>query len=554
MTEKELKKYLEKNYPKENSACEHKEFKSLKNSVSGRKGEDIISYVSAIANMEGGHLILGVQDNTLEIVGIENFADYRVENLPYRLSGNCTYLDSENIAIKSIVTTDTRKTVWIIYIPKHLPRKPVLAHKTAWQRSGDSIIEMTPQREQMILSESIEVTDDYSAKIIENASVKDLSEEAISFAREEYKKKHHNLVDEVDSWSNAQFLEKAKLTKQGSITFTTLLLLGKDEAYHFLTPCIPRITWILKDADNIEMAYEHFGLPFILSVKKVHDKIRNFKYRYMTDENFFPEEVEKYDNWILYEALHNAIAHQNYELAGKISVVEFPDKISIANPGAFLAGDINDVIISDTPPHRYRNNFLANAMVEVNMIDTIGSGIKRMYSIQKKRFFPMPDYLLERDKVTVTIHGKILDEKYTELLAKNSELSLMDAVFLDRIAKKQPIDDVVIQDLKAKGLIEGRKPNFHISLKVAKETGEHIHYTKLKGVDDAFIRQIILEHLERFETAKRSDFEEILLDKLPDALDIVQKKHKVKNNLQALKKAGKIDVKGKIWRMSKVLF
>ena len=51
-------------------------------------------------------------------------------------------------------------------------------------------------------------------------------------------------------------------------------------------------------------------------------------------------------------------------------------------------------------------------MVALNMIDTIGSGIKRMFLTQKNRFFPMPDFDLSTpERVVVRIHGKILDEK-----------------------------------------------------------------------------------------------------------------------------------------------
>ena len=58
MTEKELKQYLLRNFPRENEKCEWKEFKSLKHSVSGRIGEDVISYISSISNMKGGQLII----------------------------------------------------------------------------------------------------------------------------------------------------------------------------------------------------------------------------------------------------------------------------------------------------------------------------------------------------------------------------------------------------------------------------------------------------------------------------------------------------------------
>ena len=56
MLELELQQYLQREYPQENSRCEWKEFKNLKNSFCGDEKNDVISYVSAIANMEGGHL------------------------------------------------------------------------------------------------------------------------------------------------------------------------------------------------------------------------------------------------------------------------------------------------------------------------------------------------------------------------------------------------------------------------------------------------------------------------------------------------------------------
>jgi ATP-dependent DNA helicase RecG len=59
------------------------------------------------------------------------------------------------------------------------------------------------------------------------------------------------------------------------------------------------------------------------------------------------------------------------------------------------------------------------------------------------------------------------------------------------------------------------------------------------------------EAVSRFGKEKRIDFEKIVLDKLPAFLDIEQKKNKVKNNLQTLKKSGVISNDGKVWKMSK---
>lgn len=91
MTEVELKQYIKDNYPFENESCEWKEFKSLKHSFSGKAGDDIISYISAIANMEGGHLVIGIEDGTHNIVGIQDFNNHTVQNIKLGLVEKCSH-------------------------------------------------------------------------------------------------------------------------------------------------------------------------------------------------------------------------------------------------------------------------------------------------------------------------------------------------------------------------------------------------------------------------------------------------------------------------------
>jgi ATP-dependent DNA helicase RecG len=56
MTELQLELYIKAHYSKENERCEWKAFSNLKNAVAGSAGEDVISYVSSISNMEGAIL------------------------------------------------------------------------------------------------------------------------------------------------------------------------------------------------------------------------------------------------------------------------------------------------------------------------------------------------------------------------------------------------------------------------------------------------------------------------------------------------------------------
>ena len=98
MQESELQQYLLRNYPQENACCEWKEFKNLKNSFCGDEKNDVISYVSAIANMEGGHLVIGVHDSSLEIVGTDTY-NYDRQKAILRLTERCVNLSTEGLDI-----------------------------------------------------------------------------------------------------------------------------------------------------------------------------------------------------------------------------------------------------------------------------------------------------------------------------------------------------------------------------------------------------------------------------------------------------------------------
>ena len=149
-------------------------------------------------------------------------------------------------------------------------------------------------------------------------------------------------------------------------------------------------------------------------------------------------------------------------------MVEFPDRVLLTNVGDFLPGDVETVIRQDAPQAIYRNPFLADAMVELNLIDTQGGGIKRMFETQRRRSFPLPDYdLTEPEQVAVSITGRILDERYTRLLMERTDLDLGQVMLLDRVQKGQRIGRDEHRRLKAAGLVEGRYPNLIVAGAVA---------------------------------------------------------------------------------------
>src|SRR5262249_54985264 len=152
--------------------------------------------------------------------------------------------------------------------------------------------------------------------------------------------------------------------------------------------------------------------------------------------------VSKYDQQVVLEALHNCIAHQDYSRHSRIVVTEYPDRLLFQNAGSFFEGHPDDYVQSTRVPLGYRNPFLVQAMVELNMIDTMGYGIRRMNNSQAKRYLPLPDYdLLQSDTVKLVIHGGVVDAAYTRLLLMNTDLPFTDILALDRVQKNLTIPD-----------------------------------------------------------------------------------------------------------------
>lgn len=418
---------------------------------------------------------------------------------------------------------------------------------TAWKgqffgREGESLVPLNLQKLDNIRSPNIP---DWSAQIVPEATQSDLDPDAVEKARVEYKVKHPSKAEEVDQWDNITYLNKAKVTIRGKITNSAILLLGKEESEHFLSPAVAKISWILKNNEGIEQDYEHFGPPFLLNVSKLFANVRNLRYRHMPDGTLFPIEITRYDPWVIREALHNCIAHQDYSRGGRISVIENPDNLIFTNVGGFIPGSVEAVIEMDSPPEIYRNPFLANAMVNLNMIDTIGGGIKKMFVLQKQRLFPMPDYdLAEPTRVVVKIFGKILDENYTKILIEKTDLDLSSVILLDKVQKKIKISKDEHSHLKKQKLVEGRYPNIYITSTIASLTNQRVQYIKNLGFDNDHYKKMIVAFVEKYKSASRKDIDDLLMDKLSDVLDDNQKKNKIRNIISAMKREGKIINRG----------
>lgn len=529
------------------------EFKQAGNDYDTDKIGEYFSALSNEANLRGADrawLVFGINNKTRGVVG----SDYRPE--PERLHG-----------LKNQIAQSTEPSITFrdIHVLQHVQGRVVLFEippaprgiPIAWKghyfaRAGESRTPLGLDKLDEIRQQTLLM--DWSAQLVPGATLADLDDAAVGKARESFAKKYANRItlEEVMGWPLATFLDRARLTQGGQITRATLLLLGKAESAYRLSPHPAQLTWSL---EGPERAYEHFGLPFLLNTTQLYQRIRNIQLRILPQDELLPVEVPKYDQKIVLEALHNCIAHQDYSRNGRVVVTEQPDRLIFANEGGFFEGQPDEYIEGTKIPRRYRNPFLAQAMAELNMIDTMGYGIRDMYAGQARRYFPMPDYdLNEPGAVKMTLFGGVVDIAYSRLLIQKTNLPLADVLALDRVQKKLPIPDEAATRLRKGGLIEGRKPNYFVSAVVASATASKADYIRTRAQDDEFYAKLLTDYLEKFGQADRAEINKLLLDKLSDALDAGQKDKKVANLLTKLRRAGRINNDGSrghpIWKLA----
>jgi ATP-dependent DNA helicase RecG len=529
------------------------EFKEAKSSFDIEKLGRYFSALSNEANLRGrreGWLLFGISDQK-QIVGTSFRSDRtHLDRLKTEIA-NKTTNGVSFIEIYELLKPEGR--VVMFQIPAAPRGIPVAYEGHYFGREAESLLPLNIEKLERIRSQQAD--DDWSAGICEEAALNDLDPTAIRQARLKFANKNPHLADEVTQWDDATFLNKAKLTLQGRITRTAILLLGLPESSHFISPAVAQITWILKDRDGVERSYAHFSCPFLLAVDAVYAKIRNLRYQYIPDGTIIPDEVDQYEPFNIREALNNCIVHQDYTLRGRINVVEREDDCLIfTNLGTFLPGSIEQVIELDAPPEETRNHFLAVAMVNLQLIDTIGSGIRRMFINQRKRFFPMPDYEFADRRVKMKLTGRVLDMDYARVLSRNPNLTLLEIMMLDKLQKGRSLSEDEVLHLRKKGFVEGRKQNLRISHQLAASTGQEVEYSLTVGVDDAFFKQMIIEHLERFGQASRANINQLLFAMMPASFTLKQRKDKVKNLLQELRRIRKIrlDETTKIWQLDLV--
>lgn len=479
----------------------------------------ILGYVVALANANGGYLVLGMEDAfPHKVVGTSQCENAlgKLENEIYK---------ALQIPVDAYELFDEQNNrVVVVEIPRHPVGKALRFEDVPLWRSGEELI---PMPDKVLFSILQETDPDYSQAICEGVTIDDLDKEAINILKEKYARKQNNPT--FTSLSDRQALSDLKLIEGNKVTNAAVLLVGKAEIIQQNFPQA-KVQHEFRTTEGQERFDKRlsFVAPFYILIdqlwKAVNDRNGSVPVQegaYMFDIPFFNEEVIR-------EVINNAFAHRDYRLASEIVIKQYPTKLSVISPGGFPIGVTleNILTVSSTP----RNRLLADVLAATGIVERSGQGMDVIFRLTLSEGKQTPDYSKTNDyQVTAILSATVKDPGFAlfiksiqQELPENQKLSVFDVLTFCAIREgKQPKDKEIAKRLYSMGYLEKRGKTSAIRYILPRRyyelTGNQSEYSELTDWDDEQIWSVLFRYLKKYGTAKKTDIAKLIGQHISDS-------------------------------------
>ena len=479
----------------------------------------ILGYVVALANANGGYLVLGMEDAfPHKVVGTSQCENAlgKLENEIYK---------ALQIPVDAYELFDEQNNrVVVVEIPRHPVGKALRFEDVPLWRSGEELI---PMPDKVLFSILQETDPDYSQAICEGVTIDDLDKEAIDILKEKYARKQNNPT--FTSLSDRQALSDLKLIEGNKVTNAAVLLVGKAEIIQQNFPQA-KVQHEFRTTEGQERFDKRlsFVAPFYILIdqlwKAVNDRNGSVPVQegaYMFDIPFFNEEVIR-------EVINNAFAHRDYRLASEIVIKQYPTKLSVISPGGFPIGVTleNILTVSSTP----RNRLLADVLAATGIVERSGQGMDVIFRLTLSEGKQTPDYSKTNDyQVTAILSATVKDPGFAlfiksiqQELPENQKLSVFDVLTFCAIREgKQPKDKEIAKRLYSMGYLEKRGKTSAIRYILPRRyyelTGNQSEYSELTDWNDEQIWSVLFRYLKKYGTAKKTDIAKLIGQHISDS-------------------------------------
>ncbi len=523
------------------------EFKEAKNNFSKGRGS-LNDYCAAIANGNGGKLILGIQEKPRIVQG----TDWR--------KGTHTKLSHElweslriHIDVEEYFYEERR--VLILHIPKHPVGIRVKSGGKADKymypiRRGESLGEMDDQKIREILNEG---QADFTAGNVKGLLFDDLDKNAINVFRHKLAKKSGR--KEYLNFDDRKILCNAGLIDSNGISFVALILLGKEDVLRkYLSDAEIIFEWRNNPQQTNYDFRKNWRAPFVSIDDEIWETINVRNLRMPFQEGFFQREIWAFDEKSIREALHNAVMHRDYSLKGRsIFIKASPQSFYIESPGGFFPPVTLDNYLQEKS---WRNRLLAEALEKIGLVERSSQGLDDIFEQTIRDGKGVPDlFKTNSDAVRLCIPAQVRDKDFILYLERISNerqvhLSFEEICELEKIREGQKSIDAEFKEKFLRlGIVEsigkGRGTKYILSQKYYETIGKSSRHTRLKGLTRNQIKELILNHIK---DGKECTVRNLMMG-FPEC-----KAKDLTNMLQELKRERKVHFEGKsnqkgFWKM-----
>jgi len=237
--------------------------------------------------------------------------------------------------------------------------------------------------------------------------------------------------------------------------------------------------------------------------------------------------VPNYDRQGFREALVNALIHRDYARLGAVHIQLTDAGLSISNPGGFVEGVSVENLLT-TPP-KARNPLLADIVKRIGLAERTGRGIDRIYEGVLRYGRPMPDYTRSNiATVELRIQNVAADHDFLRMVIEHEDthgpLPLDTLIVLGalRAHRRSACLDLskslghtesavrgILEQLSEAGLVDAHGNNrgrfYTLSAKLYQKAGQRSEYVRQLGFDAIQQEQMVLKYIASHGSIQRSD-------------------------------------------------
>ena len=409
-----------------------------------KKSEKYMKTVVAFANGNGGKIVFGIDDKTLEIVGMDEDNIFKtMDAITNAISDSCEPRIRPDVTLQTVKD----KTVIVVEIlpgamrPYYI-KSEGMTEGTYMRVSGTTrpvegymlkelilegqnrYFDSEPCRELQITDEDIQNL----CKIMKEAAIKNTWQDSEKAKIKDITKNtllSWGILTEVQGEifpTNAYALLTGQLRMQPIIQCG--LFKGKDRAYF-----VDRREFDGPIQNQVDAAYQYV-LEKINMGMQIHGIYRQDVYELPTDS--------------VRELIANAVAHRSYLESGNIQVAIFDDRLEVTSPGMLLNNvSIKKMMEGYSKP---RNPAIANAFAYMKIIEKWGTGIPRIFRECRDYGLPDPELIDFDGDFRVNMYRKSLIDKkqVTEVTEKVTDI---EAKILELISDNPAITTSKLADM-----------------------------------------------------------------------------------------------------------